>query len=196
MSDRVVAYYPKPEDVPEWSDATLVALDELTPLERSVVEWYATGCSGAEAYRRARRLEPPDGEYDTARNNAWGILARPRVKIALDACRKDVSFGPRMDREWMLKRLRVALEKAERSTKPSDQDTVARIVKTIAELKGELAQNNRNPNDGDAQRGSVRVRIIEILADADRLAARRTRDVSGEDEGDDGGPTRPALGAD
>jgi hypothetical protein len=60
------------------------------------------------------------------------------VKAAIDAAMKDVNFDARMDREWMLQRLQVALDKAEASDEPRDQATVVEIIKTIAELKGEI----------------------------------------------------------
>jgi hypothetical protein len=189
-------YYPCPEEVPDWSPETKALLNDLTLLERSFVEWLASGMNAAEAYRKATGTEYKDRETDTTRMNGYIIRSRPRVKMAIDAAMKDMNFAARLDRATMLQRLQVALEKAEKSDKPADQDTVARIIKTIAELTGELVRHTRDLTDGSGQRGNVRIRITEILADADRYAGRTPPGTGGPVQGDGGQPARPALGAD
>ena len=111
-------------------------------MERSFVEWYVVGLNSVAAYRKARGAEYTGRESDTTRNYGYAIRSRPRVKAAIDAAMKDVNFDARMDRQWMLQRLQVALDKAEASDEPADQATVAKIIKTIAELKGEIGRRS------------------------------------------------------
>ena len=128
---------PKPDadDVPEWSEETERALQQLTVIERSFVENLATGCNHAEAYRRASGVEYDNREYDTTRTRAYRFMSRPRVQAALHLAMKDMNFDARMDRKWILQRLEVALAKAE---KESSGESAARILEIIARVKGEM----------------------------------------------------------
>lgn len=123
-----------PDEVPGWSDETLAALDKLSTTERAFVEWMATGLNNAEAYRKATGREYTDRETDTTKASAYRMLSRPRVQHARRLAMKDLNFDARMDRAWMLQRLELALERAEKESSP---ESVARIIDIIAKLKGE-----------------------------------------------------------
>src|SRR4051812_46597242 len=84
--------------VPDWSEQTRGALAGLSARERSFVEIYATGCSAAEAYRRAYGAQYTGRETDWTRNAAYAVRSRPRVAKAIDLCMRDMNFGARMDR--------------------------------------------------------------------------------------------------
>lgn len=126
-----------PEDVPEWSPETMAALDELTPNERLFAEYISMGDNAAEAYRRVSGREYTDRESDTTRMIGYQWRSRPRVDKAIRLCMKDMNFGAAMDREWILQRLRVALEKAEASNAPYAQQIAGELLDRIAKLKGE-----------------------------------------------------------
>jgi hypothetical protein len=190
--------------VPGWSPETLAAFDGLTPLERSFVEWYATGGNAAEAYRQATGSEYTDRHTDSTRNNGYAIRSRPRVRAAIDAAMNDVNFDARMNRQWMLQRLQVALDKAEASSEPGDQATVAKIIKTIAELKGEIVKKSEVEHRGNAERVDIHLRVDSMLAEVSRLVAGRTgrppigvggagRAVEGRGVGDPVGAERGAA---
>lgn len=133
--------YPAPAEVPDWSERTAALLERLLPLERCFVEWYSTGCNAAESYRQATGAM----EMESAKVQGHRMRLRPHVKDAIDAVLTDRNFGARMDREFQMRRLQASLERAEKiataeGATTQDQTNVAKIVRTIAELKGELVQ--------------------------------------------------------
>ena len=125
------------ELVPEWSPETQAALEELTPDEQRFVEYYTMGCNAAECYRRIRGVEYNDRDSDRTRIQGYKIRTRPRVDAAIKLAMKDAAFGAGMDREWMLQRLRVAVERAEACGGHNAQLVVGELIDRIAKLKGE-----------------------------------------------------------
>jgi hypothetical protein len=186
--------YPTAAEVPDWSPATLAAFEGLTKLERAFVEWYVAGKNAAEAYRLARGADESDAEQDYSRQYGYAIQSRPRVKAAVEAGLKDRNFGARSDLEWKLAKLRAAIEKCERSNDIKAQVALGGLIHKMAELQGEVRPTGET--DGGDQRGGVRVRILEILADADRLVGSRKGPDGGPPDGPNPGPARPAVGAD
>lgn len=150
----------EPDEVPDWSDETKAAFEPLTDLERRFVMWVAADCNSAEAYRRATGAEYTDRLTDSTRCNGYAIRSRPRVRSAIDAALKDTSFGPRMDREWILRRLNVALDKSERE---GSGEACARILRIIAELKGEIVQNTQQTQNIHITVAPAAKRLAEAL---------------------------------
>ena len=134
---------PDRADVPDWSGPTLAALAELTSLQRSFVEWVAVGLTGAEAYRRASRRTGTLGP--NARNNAAQLARHPRVRAAVDAALGDRNVVRRVSRQWLFQRLSVALDRCEAADGVRAASAVARIIRTIAELQGDLGRWRRPP---------------------------------------------------
>lgn len=167
----LIPLVPCPEEIPEWSDETERLMADLSPLERGVVEWSACGLNGAEAYRKVkgRDYEGPD---DSARNNAYSILSRPRVQAALASAMKDSSSEARLTRAWMLQRLEAAIIKVEKSDKPMDQEILGKLIEILARMKGEYTK--AESESGDTKRVDVHVRINAVLADVSSLVSQRT----------------------
>src|SRR5690349_18602101 len=111
---RVTVRRPRPHEVPDWGPETIRLLAALTALERSFVEWFATGMNAAEAYRMAAGREAGPGP-DAARQLGYKIRARPRVRLAIDAALRDGGSGARVDREWLLMKLTQVVEVCEGS---------------------------------------------------------------------------------
>jgi hypothetical protein len=107
-----------------------------------------------------------------AKNNAHQLTRNPKVRAAIDAILADQNLGPRMYREWLLQRLFVAIEKCAEGDSVATAGAVARLVRLVAQLKGELGRWRRPPpKPVEASIPSdVRRRIEEIMASADRLA--------------------------
>jgi hypothetical protein len=164
---------PLRDEVPEWSEETLKTFERLTPLERSWVEHFASGGNASEAYRRATGRKYTDRDTDTSRMNARNIRTRPRVQAAVKAALKDLNFDARMNRSWMLSRLVAALDKVEESSRPRDQGNVVKIIRAIAELKGELVKKVAHSGEV-GERSEVRKRMDELIENARRLPLRGT----------------------
>jgi Terminase small subunit len=162
-----------PADVPDWSQETLDLLARLTPLERGFVEHYASGCNGAEAYRRASGREA-GADTDTSRQLAYKIKNRPRVRAALQAALADRNVGARVDREWIIQKLHSIVCKCEESGSVRAMNTLATAIRLMARVQGELDGSRQPPPSAQAGGpGHVRRRIEEIIADVERLAAER-----------------------
>src|SRR3954471_2192672 len=129
---------PDPSAVPTWSEPTLAALSQLTALQRAYVQWIGAGCTGSEAYRRGSRRTGMLGA--NARNNARQLARNPKVRAAIQAVLADQSVGPLMDREFLFQRLCVAIEKAEECDGIAAAGAVARLIRLVAELRGELGR--------------------------------------------------------
>ncbi len=163
--DKIRAHYNEILDtsVPDWSEKTLALLDDLTPLERSFVEWYATGKTSADAYRLA------SGRTDfldrSASTSGAQIKARPHVKLAIAAALNDRSFGARRDREWKLQQLGSLVDRYNNSTDPRDWDRIPPIIELMAKLQGEIVQRAEVKHEGLEQGRDVRVRIADIIAE-------------------------------
>ena len=192
--DAKDACFPHPSEVPDWSPGTLALLEGLTVLERAWVEWFVADGNAAEAYRRATGAEYTDRETDTTRKSGHQIAARPRVKAAVDAAMKDRNFNARSDLEWKLAKVRKAIARCEKMESLQAQQTLVDLVMKMATLQGEVRPAGET--DGGDQRGGIRVRILEILADADRLVGGRKGPDGGPPGSPDSGPARPAVGAD
>jgi hypothetical protein len=134
---KVTVQRPAPLEVPDWSPATLELLARLTPLERGFVEWYATGASAAEAYRQAAGRDVEEGA-DASRQLGYKIRVRPRVQAAIDSALKDQNFDARCDRQWMLRKLMVIVDKCEESDKPGAVNALIDAIRLIANLTGLL----------------------------------------------------------
>ena len=106
----------------------------LTPPQRAFVEWYSTGSSAAEAYRKASGRDPGP----TARNNGAQLLHKPHVRVAVAAALRDRNVGARCDREWKVRRLRAAIERCAADPRISAQAAVGTLVMQMAKLQGEL----------------------------------------------------------
>lgn len=172
---------PSSEEVPNWSEETLAALEELTTLERRMVECMAGGCdNAAEAYRRIKNVEYKDRKSDRTRVNAYLILARPRVKKALHLAMRDASFDDRMDRTWLLQRLQAALDKAEASKGFMAAEAAANIIEKIARLKGEITKKHEIIGDGLSKRSDVHIRILEIVTEAKGFISRTEGESDGQ----------------
>lgn len=165
----IAVTYPDPAVVPDWTESTLILLAGLTPLERAVVEWVATGCSAADAYRRATKRET-----DTAKQNAYDIRHRPTVAAAIQSALKDRNVGARCDREWKLAKLQAAIAKCEASDHPLAPGTLGKLVKTMAELQGEITQKSEVQHNGLPERVDVHLRVDSMLAEVARLISGRT----------------------
>src|SRR4051794_11343315 len=109
--------FPDSADVPDWSADTLACLTDLTPLERAFTEWYSTGLNAAEAYRKAVG-RPPGKAGDAAAQMGYKLRNRPRVKVAIAAALGDRNVGARMDREWLLQKLYLAVCRIEELDTP------------------------------------------------------------------------------
>jgi len=168
--------YPDPAHVPDWSPETLALLEDLTPLQRAFIEWYVSGCSAAEAYRKASGRDPGP----SARNNGAQLLNKPHVRTAVAAAMRDRNVGARYDREWLLQKLYAVVCRCERSDRIGDMNVLIAAIRTMARIQGELQPLSRRraiPRTQPvivtaAQRG-CRERIEEILRDADACAATR-----------------------
>jgi hypothetical protein len=162
---------PPTAETPDWSPKALDLLDGLTPLERGVVEWRATGVSAAEAYRRASGR--PDAA--SARQAGHQVLARPRVAAALAACLADRNVEARCDREWMFQKLFATICEAQDMHSPAGMRVLVGALALLARLQGEIGSGRavRPPAAQPAERPEVRKRIDEILADVARLTAGR-----------------------
>jgi hypothetical protein len=164
---------PPASEVPDYSPDTLALLDELTPLERGVVEWRVANLSVAECYRRASGKESA-----TAKQGGYQILRRPRVAVALDAVLHDRGSDARYDREWKIARLvRIVNECSELGT-PAACQTLMKALDAMGRLQGELplgrSGRRRPPPPSPSPLSShsgVKQRIEAILADADRATA-------------------------
>jgi hypothetical protein len=176
--------YPAPADTPDWSPETLALLDDLTPLQRAFVEWYASGCSAAAAYRKASGRDPGP----TARNNGAQLLNKPHVRVAVAAALRDRNVGARCDREWMLQKLYEVAEQCERSGRVADMNALIGALRLMARLQGELQPLSRRralppppePPESPAQR-RCRERIEEYMREADaRAAADRAAKAAGD----------------
>jgi hypothetical protein len=155
--------FPSATDIPQWSEPTLRLLRDLSPLQRAFAEWTAAGYSGAEAYRRASRradLGP------NARNNAALLNRNPKVRVAIDAALGDSNFGALMDRSWLFAKLLNAVEKAEDSDSPRAAAVVCRLVRLVAELKGEFGRSRQPVPASTPQVAKVYEQFEEVLAQA------------------------------
>ena len=151
---------------PDWAPDTIEALDRLTPLESAFVQHWIVCLNAAEAYRLAAGVEPKaDGDF--SRTYGYAIRSRPRVKVAIALAMRDTSFDARYDKDWMMRKLERALEKAEASDDPKDQKTVAYILKVMAELKGQIRQEP--PSNASNQPGNIHILISQIVAEAKGL---------------------------
>lgn len=157
------ACFPHPAVVPDWSEATLALFEPLSVLERAFVEWYVAGGNAAEAYRRATGAEYTDRETDSTRKMGYKLAARPRVKVAVDAAMKDRNFNARCDLEWKLSKIKKAIAKCEDMDSLQAQQAVADLTIKLATLQGEI---KRDDESGLDKRSNVRVRVLEIIAEA------------------------------
>ena len=131
--------YPDAASVPDWSPETVTLLEDLTPLQRTFVEWYVTGSTAAEAYRKASGRDPGP----TARNNGSQLLNKPRVRVAVAAAMRDRNFDARSDREWMLMNLRAVVEHCSGSGRVEDMNSLIAAIRLMARLQGELQPLSR-----------------------------------------------------
>jgi hypothetical protein len=149
----------------------MALLDDLTPLERGMVEWRAAGWPAAECYRRASGKESA-----TAKQGGYQILKRPRVAAALDAVLHDRGSDARYDREWKIARLvRIVNECSELGT-PAACQTLMKALDAMGKLQGELplgrsGRRRPPPPSPPSSHSGVKQRIEAILADVDRAAA-------------------------
>lgn len=167
---RTVAFPPE-RSVPEWSDETLALFEELTPLERAWVEWFASCNNAIQAYRLATGRADDE---DVSRNSGWQIKCRPRVKAAVAAAFKDRSAAPLMDRGYKLTVLREQIEQARRSADPRARANIPKLVELAAKLQGEIVQRSEVEHRGDGQSVNVNVRVNAVLAEVAQLIAGRT----------------------
>lgn len=156
---------PPAAETPDWTPPTLALLDNLTPLERGVVEWKASGCSSAEAYRRASGRDSA-----SARQAGHQILARPRVAAALAAALSDRNVGARVDREWMLSKLFATICEAQDLHTPAGMRVLVSALNLVARLKGEVGPGRAaRPTEAQtAHRADVARRIDQLVAEAIR----------------------------
>ena len=165
---KVIVRRPQPSEVPGWSPNTLELFARLSPLERGFVEWYATGASAAEAYRRAAGRDATDGT-DASRQLGYKIRVRPRVQAAVDSALRDQNFDARCDRQWVLMKLMAVVDKCEESHEPSAIKTLIAALRLIAKLKGLLAYRPSEVRpDGMSTASTIQTRVEEIMADARR----------------------------
>jgi hypothetical protein len=173
-----------PTDTPDWSPETLALMSGLLPVERAFVEWSSTGITAAEAYRRAT-----GSESAVVRQFAYRMRSRPRVKAAMDAAVSDRNFGARVDREYLLMRLYWAVERLREENTPRAGLGIARLVKLVAQLQGELPRGRSasphrpvGPVPGTAKLADLRRELDGMTAEgktppsaAERFMARRPR---------------------
>jgi hypothetical protein len=115
----------------DWSPATRVLLDALSPLQRQWIEWRACGLSGAEAYRRAAGRDPGAG----ARNNARQLAARPAVRAALAAALGERGAEARTEWGRLLAVVRAELDAAEQTPAGDRQKCISRLGRMASRLE-------------------------------------------------------------
>jgi hypothetical protein len=157
---------PPSSGTPDWSEPTLALLRALPPTERCFVEWYATGLNAAEAFRKAT------GKDSTAaRQLASRMRSRPRVKAAIDAALSDRNLGPRMDREYLLGHLYVAIERLRGRDNPRAGLGIARLVKLVAQLQGELPRGRSAGPHRPVGPGPGTAKLVDLRRELDGMLA-------------------------
>jgi hypothetical protein len=143
-------------------------LNGLTPLERATVEWKASGCTSAEAYRRASGRDGP-----SVRQAGHQILARPRVAAALAAALGDRNVGARLDRQWLFQKLYATIAEAQDMHTPAGMRVLVSALALLARLQGEIGAGRRfgSPVSAPPERPEVRKRIDEMLAEVTGMAS-------------------------
>jgi hypothetical protein len=151
---------------PDWSERTLALLSELSPLERAFAEWYASGLSAAEAFRRAAGL-PHGPAPDASRQQGYKLRTRPRVKAAIEACLGDRNLGARLDREALLAKLFKVIEQCEGSDHPRDKATLVGALLVVARMQGYLTGRRPSPPLGaKATASEPSQRLADLIANA------------------------------
>jgi hypothetical protein len=163
------ARYAASDHEPKWSPQTLALLAALRPLERRFVEYYTSGCSGAESYRRASGRVVGEG-VKAARQHAYKVRRRPRVAIALRAMLSEQSIAARCDEVWLMSRLRECVEDPRNSKTVSGRRIALNALRQMSRIQREIEARlsaRRLPAAFDTP-NCVRVdqQVAEIIAEA------------------------------
>jgi hypothetical protein len=168
--DAVV--YPNVDQVPDWSPATLAAMEQLTELEAAFVAWMATGLSAAESYKRAAGLKSSQAAH--AKQYGYAIKHRPRVQEALSLALKDRNFTARFDLEWLMQNLHTITSRGLEIGTPAGLQVSLASLRTIAQLQEFLQpKDTSSPKVNPQPTIDIRERVQAIIdeARAPRLAA-------------------------